>query len=95
MKEAIKHRKGFFHFESLSPYVYIVLLRKFDTVIAKKMEQDKKMTSGEEIVVFFMNLSTSQGNNAEEFSIFDFEIPFPLIIIVVFLLVLGVLLFLF
>jgi hypothetical protein len=53
------------------------------------------MTSGEGIIVFFMNLSNSQGNNAEEFSIFDFEIPFPLIIIVVFLLVLGVLLFLF
>ena len=34
--------------------------------------------------------STSQGNNAEGFSVFDLEIPFPVIIIVVFLSVLGV-----
>jgi parallel beta-helix repeat protein len=34
--------------------------------------------------------STSQGNNAEGFSVFDLEIPFPIIIIVVFLSVLGV-----
>ena len=91
----INHRKGFFHSDSLSPYFYIVLLRELDTVVAKEMEQDKQMTSGKGIVAFVMNLSTSKGNNAEGFSIFDFEIPFPLIIIVVFLLVLGVLLVLF
>jgi parallel beta-helix repeat protein len=34
--------------------------------------------------------STSQGNNAEGFSVFNLEIPFPIIIIVVFLSVLGV-----
>jgi len=34
--------------------------------------------------------STSQGNNAEGFSVLDLEIPFPVIIIVVFLSVLGV-----
>jgi hypothetical protein len=66
-----------------------------DTVVAKEMEQDKKMTSGKGIVAFVRNLSTSQGNNVKGFSIFDFKIPFPLIIIVVFLSVLGVLLVLF
>jgi hypothetical protein len=34
--------------------------------------------------------STSQGNNAEGFSVFNIEIPFPVIIIVVFLSILGV-----
>ena len=34
--------------------------------------------------------STSQGDNLGSFSIFDIEIPFPLIILVVFLIVLGV-----
>jgi len=63
-----------------SPGTYIVTLTVTD-------EDGDSTTASTSVVI---TQSTSQGNNAEGFSVFDLEIPFPIIIIVVFLSVLGV-----
>ncbi len=56
MKEVLNYRKGFFHSDSLPPYVYIVLLRELYSVIGKEMEQDEKMMLGKGIVAFVMSM---------------------------------------
>ncbi|MBE3136473.1 MAG: right-handed parallel beta-helix repeat-containing protein [Thermoplasmata archaeon] len=63
-----------------TPGTYIVTLTVTD-------EDGDSTTASTSVAI---TQSTSQGNNAEGFSVFDLEIPFPIIIIVVFLSVLGV-----
>ena len=63
-----------------TPGTYIVTLTVTD-------EDGDSTTASTSVTI---TQSTSQGNNAEGFSVFDLEIPFPLIIIIVFLSVLGV-----
>ena len=63
-----------------TPGTYIVTLTVTD-------EDSDSTTASTSVTI---TQSTSQGNNAEGFSVFDLEIPFPLIIIIVFLSVLGV-----
>ncbi len=63
-----------------TPGTYIVTLTVTD-------EDGDSTTASTSVAI---TQSTSQGNNAEGFSVFDLEIPFPVIIIVVFLSVLGV-----
>jgi parallel beta-helix repeat protein len=63
-----------------TPGTYIVTLTVTD-------EDGDSTTASTSVTI---TQSTSQGNNAEGFSVFDLEIPFPVIIIIVFLSVLGV-----
>jgi len=63
-----------------TPGTYIVTLTVTD-------EDSDSTTASTSVTI---TQSTSQGNNAEGFSVFDLEIPFSLIIIIVFLSVLGV-----
>jgi hypothetical protein len=63
-----------------APGTYIVTLTVTD-------ENGDSKTASTSVAI---TQSISQGNNAEGFSAFDLEIPFPVIIIVVFLSVLGV-----
>jgi parallel beta-helix repeat protein len=58
------------------------------TVTLRVTDEDGDSTTASTSVV--ITQSTSQGNNAEGFSVFDLEISFPIIIIIVFLTVLGV-----
>jgi len=63
-----------------TPGTYIVTLTVTD-------EDGDSTTASTSVAI---TQSTSQGNNAKGYSVFDLEIPFPIIIIVVFLSVLGV-----
>ncbi|MBE3123107.1 MAG: right-handed parallel beta-helix repeat-containing protein [Thermoplasmata archaeon] len=71
----------------LSPtHVYTVPGTYTVTLTVTDEDGDSKTASTSVAII----QSISQGNNAEGFSVFDLEIPFPIIIIVVFLSVLGV-----
>ena len=41
-KEIFNLKKEFFHYDSLSPYFYITLIREKDTKVVKEMERDRK-----------------------------------------------------